>query len=347
MKKLICLAALAASVSFTACNDHEPVNNVMAEQTLLQLKTVGLNYHVSARAGILSANFSNGEEIGVFIYDQSESGGAVADLTAKVNYNDIAANGTENVKYKQGSPWSADAPIQLSSNKGTVYAYYPYVVTSTNATAVPVTVNVNQGTGQSEGNADVAEQTDYMWATPVQNISNANYSISDLKMNHALAMVSFQFKNHTDADKKYPGAGIVSSIKLQNKSTMGDKVLRTGDATMNISNGSLTQAAGTEAITLTPAAETLMDIATPSKLPRMLVYPMATIADDDLELIIVMDGNTYTIPITTTMTDKMLAGNNYVFTFTFRGKNLEIAQVSITPWITQDIDAGEVSDPTI
>lgn len=337
-KNFLLMAALAAGVAFTACqNDDEAVSNENQLPIALNLESVGLKTTVDSRAGITANAFTSGESLGLYIYNgafgTAYNTGAEADLPS-----------TENVQYTQSaSGWDATSPIILSSTVGTVWAYYPYNSSYTGTGAdVPVNVNATQ-TCQSDGVKDVEDQKDYMYGTKVENVSNKDAKI-DITMNHALAMVSFKFIQ--DDEVKYPGEGIVNSIVLKNAT--GFSVLKTGAGTMNIDTGEAVPtgtAAGT--ITLTPAAETLLDVTDESKLPRMLVYPVASIPSTNLELDVTVDGNTYNVVIKDNMLTSFVKGNNYQFTFELKGTKLEVENVSIVEWEPQAVEGGELQTPVI
>ncbi|WP_368336295.1 fimbrillin family protein [Parabacteroides merdae] len=329
--------ALAMAVAGTSCsNDEEPAGVPQGDQ--LNVSRVGLAS--IAKSGITATSFTNGETLGLFIY----RGTGIEDGSKDYN-SSTSTIPTVNVPYKQGAGgWTATQPIFLSNVKGRVYSYYPYNASNNtnDGKTIPVTVNASQGTGQSDGTKDTAEQTDYMYSDVVSDISNANPSTA-LTMNHALAMVSFKFKQTDDATQKYPGEGKVSEIVLKNKDTKQN--FKTGAGTMHIGTGAInTATASAGSITLAPdASETLMDVTDADKLPRMLVYPMA-VAEGDLQITVTVDGNSYTLDVNA-IADGYKAGNNYEYTFTLKGTKLEITNVSIKEWITQEQTGGDIQTP--
>lgn len=337
-KNLVLMAALAAGVAFTACqNDDEVNSNDNQLPVALNLESVGLKTTVDSRAGITATYFDNEESLGLYIYN----GTFGADYNTGKGAN---LPSTVNVQYTQSeSGWSATNPIILSSTVGTVWAYYPYVPNySGDGTDVPVTVNATQ-TCQSVGDKDVSDQYDYMYSDPESDLSNkSGKNKVSLRMNHALAMVSFKFVQNKEV--KYPGAGIVNSIVLKNAE--GFEKLITGDGTMNIDTGVAAPtgtAAGT--ITLTPANETLLDVTDETKYPRMLVYPIASIPSKNLELDITVDGSLYNVEITSDMLFSFVRGNNYQFTLELKGTKLEVENVSIEEWDLKKIAGGELVTP--
>lgn len=341
MKKVYLMAAaFAAMVGATSCSNNDDPVQVAQEDSRLIVEKIGLS-SLNTKAGITATAFTGDEKIGLYIYR-----GSGIDNAAGNAYNEAtSAIPTVNVSYAGKTPFGATSQgIVLSSVVGKVYGYYPYNAANDaqNGTAIPITVADKQGSGQSDGSKDATEQADYMWATPMDNISNANPSVA-LTMNHALAMVSFKFAQTSVEGMKYPGEGKVSSITLRNKSSK--TAIKTGNATMHIGTGAITGATeSADGITLAPNAnETLMDITDAAKLPRLLLYP-TPIAADDAEVTITVDGNTYTLDIPKVEKGYM-AGNNYEYTFTMKGTGMEISNVTIKEWVVNQIDGGDIQNP--
>ena len=346
MKKTYLFAAMAACMSLASCNNDENVENVVDSRSTLNVERVGLE-GINSRAGITAQAFTNGESLGLYIY-RGDKGVFTA-------YNDGGAVSAENVQYTQGATgWTATQPIVLSTVKGHVYGFYPYAAANTDPSAVAITVAEDQGTGQSDGTKDAVDgegnviQYDYMWADPVPNISNASNSV-ELEMNHALAMVSFQFLQSSDAALTYPGVGQVTKIQLYNNSEIVTKPLKAGASTINIATGAIaTATASANGITVQPASATLMyaDVASipAAETPRMLVYPTDGFNAGDLKVLIVVDGSNYTISLPK-LDNGYQAGHNYVYTFTMKGTQLELDNVSIKEWIPEVGGTGDIQTP--
>lgn len=344
------LASVALMSAFTACSSDDEMPSQMANVngTELAVESVGVA-GVSTKSGITAASFNNGETLGLYIYRGSD---AAAIDGATRNYNDATSTGllpTVNVPYQQGlgtgGSWGAAQKIILSNVQGTVYAYYPYSATNTDATstAIPIKVAADQGSGQTDGIKDYTEsnQYDYMWATPVAGRSNKKPN-ANLIMNHALAMISFKFVQTADNTVLYPGLGHVTKIVLKNKT--GKSAIKTGNATMNIKDGTLDQssAVSTSSITLSPNQNPLIDVVAPAKLPRLLIYPNTGVAADDAEVTFTVDGYDYTLDIPV-LAEGWKAGSNYLYTITMKGTALEIKNVSITEWAPKTGNATDMN----
>lgn len=366
MKKIYSLLASVALMSaFTACSSDDEMPSQMANVNGSELivKSVGVA-SIDTKAGIMADKFTNSETLGLYIYKGAGiNNGEIASGDEQYNNADGLVS-TVNVPYQTnvgGTSWTAAQPIILSNVKGKVYAYYPYAennkLTGTgadNGLAVKVSVLTEQGTGQSNGSKDDV-QTDYMWAVPKSDVSNAAPSV-DLTMNHALTMITFKFKQTETQGELYPGAGKVSQIVLKNQT--GGHVVKVGDATMNIATGkiNLGSTAVDGSIELIPnSTETLMGVETAEKLPRLLVYPTtADITGNDAEVTVTVDGNSYTVKIPALKIDDpnsedpqdkldspWLAGKNYTYTLTLKGTGLEITSVGINAWQDESGNEGE------
>lgn len=344
MKKcFILMAGVALMSAFTSCsNDDDVIAVADGEGTPLVIKSVGME-EVGTKAGILGTTFSNTAAIGVYLNNGNLNTAYNADGTT---------TGTENVSYTKGATnWTWGSNIMLSSTQGTVRAYYPYDSSySGHGTDVPVNVSATQ-TSISAGTSDVADQKDYMYASKVSGISNAKgkSTIDNLKMNHALAMVTFKFKNSTT--NPYVGAGKVSEIKLFNKAPETKAFIKTGAGTMNIDNGSIqiNASAATAGITTTiaEASQSLKGVTDRAKLPHLLIYPQAVqgdVAAGDVRVTVTMDGSKYTLDLPA-LTGGFEKANNYEYEFTLEGTQLKITSVTINDWTPKPQTGGTMNTP--
>lgn len=334
---LFLMSGLALMSAFMACsNDDELQAVVQAEGTPLVVQSVGVA-GVDTKAGIRAASFKDGVTLGLFIYTGNLTG----------SY-DVVSGSTVNVPYQKSTvgsaeKWTAANPIVLSSKAGNVFAYYPYVSSSSTPSAIPVTVSTAQGTGLSNGTEDALEQTDYMYSTSVSNVSNKKSAIANLVMNHALAMLSFKFVTGSPA---YPGTGTVSSIKIYNVN--GAQVVSTGSGTMNISTGvaTATSPATGNSITVSPnITAATMNGGDESKVAKMLVYPTGSISTNQAELLVTIDGNNYKVPVPAGT--GWAKGTNNTYTLTLKGTGLSITKVSIAQWQTGQAVSADIQTPEV
>jgi len=170
---------LTTSLALTACNSEEDSVDLPNGNKLSI--TVGLNQQ--SRAGLITGTtLDNGSEIGITLDD-----GANTDYDAVNNIKFTAAQGNNRQE------WTSESPVTLSGTTGTLYAYYPYKQ-GTNLSAIPV---------------ETTSQTDYLYATPVENVNESNASIP-ISMNHILANVNVKIVGNN-----YAGEGNISAISIQ------------------------------------------------------------------------------------------------------------------------------------
>lgn len=352
MKSYFALAGIALMSAFTACSNEDEVPQVAVNNgNELIVNTVGVA-EVGTKSGIRATEFTNGEQLGVYVYRNQLSG----------NYNDnTGLVKTTNVPYVQYmdnsvSKWKANTQaIILSNVTGKVYAYYPYSASNVDkdGTAIPITVKESQGTGQSAGDKDYQIATDeyqydYMWATAEHDVSNVNPSVN-LTMKHALSMASFVFKQTADNTSLYPGIGKVTKIVMTNASGSANSPVKTGAGTMNIATGALTVGtAGT--ITVSGIeTETLLGETDESKIPHVLMYPAETVAANEVQVTVTVDGIAYTVTLPE-VADGWQAGKNYQYVLTMKGTGLTVSTVTITDWgkvEVTDVDDVPVQTPDV
>ena len=170
---------LTTSLALTACNSEEDSVDLPNGNKLSI--TVGLN--LQSRAGLITGTtLDNGSEIGITLDD-----GANTDYDAVDNIKFTAAQGNNRQE------WTSESPVILSGTTGTLYAYYPYKQ-GTNLSAIPV---------------ETTSQTDYLYATTVENVNENNASVP-VQMNHMLANVNVKIVGNN-----YAGEGNISAISIQ------------------------------------------------------------------------------------------------------------------------------------
>ena len=191
------MAAACVAVGMSSCsNDDE--NVAMSGTRALERVSVGINTMSDSRSGIRETQISGTESIGLYLYATTEFGddyilGTTATLRDPLN-----------IEYKRNaeSNWwvsPVESAIILSSKDGNLNGYYPWSADNNadNGSAIKINVAEDQGSGQSDGKADVAEQTDYMWATVTPGTINNTTASVDIKLSHALSMMTFKFVQNT------------------------------------------------------------------------------------------------------------------------------------------------------
>lgn len=223
-----------------------------------------------------------------------------------------------------------DTPAEILSAPGEIDYMYGVDGSSTNVSGSNLAKASNKKEGEPESVVDKSK--------------------IELKMKHALAMVSFRIYN----DGTYSGKGQLTEITLSNVS---DKKLNAGSSsTMNISTGAITEGDGDAAIYTrvikgqSDAYYTLGKVtsATPSD-PKgkdnikaaaakfsILVFPLPTASSvkaSTIQVTFKIDGVEHTVPLGTDQTDvNFAAGTNSLYTAVLSGKGLSITSVAVADW---------------
>ena len=278
------LSLLFITATLTACNDADQAIPTQASNKLNI--TVGLNTPQS-RAGIITENtLADGSTIGILLDD-----GAETDYDAVNNIKFTAS--TQDAK----QVWTPASDIVLSDTKGTLYAYYPYAP-GTDLSAIPV---------------ETATQTDYLYATPVQNVNESNASVA-VTMNHMLSNIKVSIARGT-----YVGTGNISNITIQSDGLATGGTFNAAQETPVFSSvtGTGDEISRNVTTTLGGTATDIMVVPTGSS---KAVTFTATIDDVD-----------YTV---TSSDVELEEGNSYEYTLSLNSTFLSVASVAVNPWTT-------------
>ena len=164
---------LTTCAAFTACND-ETENLSFANGLKLSF---GVN-QPDTRAIFTDATLPDASPVGVKLDGYSYTG---------LTYTGTTTGGKQT--------WAPNQDVVLTDVTGTLYAYWPYSE-AIDMTAIPVDMTAE-------------DQTDWLYATPVEGINEENSSV-DVVMNHAAANI-----NVTINKGAYKGAGAISNITIQ------------------------------------------------------------------------------------------------------------------------------------
>ena len=273
---------LISSLALTACNSEEDNINLPKDKRLSI--TVGLNQQ--SRAGLITGTtLDNGSMIGVTLDD-----GAETDYDAVNNIKFTAS--TQDAK----QVWTPTSDIVLSGTSGTLYAYYPHEG-NTDLSAIPI---------------ETASQTDYLYATPVENVNENNASI-DINMNHMLTNVNVKIVGNN-----YAGEGNISAIAIQSD----------GFATAGTFNAAQTTPAFTaftgQGDDIERHVTTTLDAATGTDI---MVVPTGQTAPITFKVIV--DGTIYTA---TSSVLTLVMGSSYQYTLTLNSVYMSISDVTVTEW---------------
>ncbi len=183
--------------------------------------------------------------------------------------------------------------------------------------------------------------------------TNPGYEIN-LDMKHAMAMVSFRVYdggNLSDSDVNF------TKFEIKNHAD-GSNPFKTGDGKMALKDGAITETSATTAMSRTINGYVLMrqlkegetegehafiptgtgtndtNGKTVSKIVSTIVYPIASFADNQIDVVISLQkGADPAVEYTVTLPGiSWTAGQNYIYTFSASRTKLTVVDVSVTPW---------------
>ena len=256
----------------------------------------------------------SGSTIGVFVAGISENSTA------------IVSTGANAVAVTPSIPITADA---------TVYAWYP-------ATGGEITNPTSTSTKDiTVVNADdfaATDQTDYLYATPA-TVTTTNRT-AELTFKHALSKVIFKVKKVDD----FSGTGDLSAIALSSTETP----FLSGSGTMTIADGSISGLTATDNLTYTGS----YTLTTTAQEAVALVAPTTLAANTSATSTITItltidDDDSYSTTLPVLETSEWAAGNTYTYNITVKNGELEIGNVSITPWGVNNETSLDVEPVTL
>ena len=234
IKTIIILAC--AVIPATACDSLKEKSPDINAKTALKISSVASG--ISDTRSVIEENtLADGAEIGISISSPNGS-----------SYDGMSY---ENIRFSaEGSgtsqSWHSGTDVMLSANKAVMYAYYPYSADVKDISSIEV-------------HADSENQTDYMFATAVKDLNNANPSAA-ISLNHAMAAVRLSVERGT-----YSGKGLVSSAYIKGRGAALRAVLDASRGTLSsISGEDMVISPKIESFTISETAETIDIIAIPN-----------------------------------------------------------------------------------
>lgn len=223
------MTALAVAV-LASCN------RVDLPQSQLARLDIQVQTGITTRGVITENTLPSGSSIGLFVTDDSG-----------VTYNGMPMNNIQYTGTGEGSSqvWSTDEDIMLSGTNATLKGYYPFADDVTDITAIAV-----------EATTDV--QTDWMYATPVTELNNKNFT-TVLSMNHALAVVRLNLIRDS-----YNGVGEITSVSITSEGAATNAVFNATDGTLGSITGTGATYTSNEAFSLTAEKKTIEFITVPA-----------------------------------------------------------------------------------
>lgn len=293
-KSKILLPVLIIATLLTACSDDKPNSGT----TEGEAKTLIVKTNIETRT--LKSTFAENDEIGIYTKSSSD--------VSSTWYNKVT--GVSKATYKSGE-WSIAPPVELSEKAASVFAYYPFSAQATDPAAIPVST---------------VAQIDYLYAGAA-NTATASNATTNLSMRHAQANIRFNI-----AKLSYTGgAGVLQSIQMANNS---GKTAFFTEGALNIATGVITGKTGANgAFTLSQINKPTAAQGWTEAIPAMMVIPFKPQAAGDVQLIVTIDNNPYTINCPA-LPEGYVAGKQYtiVFELSDAGLILNPEDMTVETW---------------
>lgn len=256
--RLTLSAALSCALLAACARMPEPIGTTTDESSPLEI-SVTASDGIATRGIITGTTLSSGSKIGLTFADVSGT-----------KYQGVAY---ENIGYTasgsgSSQKWEPDSPIMVANTPGTLYGYYPYDSSITDIKKISIT-------------ADSNNQTDYLYATPVSDLTKANPD-AKVVMNHALAAVRLSVSrgNYTGTGKVT--AASISSAGIPTSATLN---ARTG-ALSSMKGYSTAIAPAITAFTISQSASNIDILAIPSGNTTTSINVSLTIDGNEYKTII-------------------------------------------------------------
>ena len=193
--------------------------------------------------------------------------------------------------------WAPNTDVVLTETKGTLYAYYPHDG-NVDISAIPVDMTA-------------ADQTDWLYATPVADVNEDNASVA-VTLNHALANINVSLVKGS-----YVGTGNVTSISVQSDGIAPKGTFNAAQATPNYTAFE-DEGAALERTVTTTLGGTATDI---------MVVPTGSSAT--ITFNVTVDGTVFTATSAAVGLEK---GSSYKYTLTLNSTFMSVSDVAVTPW---------------
>ena len=285
------LSAAMTCAMLAACTQMPDPVGITSEDGSPIVVSVTASDGLQPRGIITGTTLDDGSRIGLSLCDVSGT-----------TYQGITY---ENISYTasgsgSSQKWDTESPILVTNTPGTLYGYYPYSESVTDIRKINIT-------------ADSNNQTDYLWATPVSNITKANADAA-VVMNHALAAVRLSVSRGT-----YSGTGRVTAASISGADIATSAVLNARTGGLSSYKGYST--AISPAITAFTLSQTASSI-------DILAIPCGN-STVNLKVTLTIDGNVYETSIPSAV-DKQ--GNMTECKISVNDGQVYVTSVNVTAW---------------
>lgn len=306
MKRILLFAGLEIG-AYGCTTDSEFIS---AEQVLANTKPLEIvTQSLTPPSLNLSQQFSEGAEIGVFVY----SAHTQTIYKQREEYKNVKAKAVEQ-KGKIG--WQKEPEIWVDAEPAEILAYAPYrQEAGRDARRIPVRMA-----------QDAARTLPYMYGTHTpghKKITNLSPLVW-LNMNYALSQITFQIAR----EKKTSGSCLISSIRI---GSAAGKSLLFNEGLLDLATGEITGR---------PAANTFTRLQLPQPVPlasdyRLLpgikVFPTPRkTKPKEIEAVFTIDDKVYSFlfPENT----RWKKGYTYTYQLLFSGNSLTLKKVTVSEW---------------
>ena len=283
---------LMSLLGFSSCSEDEIEKG---SQTKLELS---FNVKGTESRGRVTREVPIGTKVGVML-----DGGASTDYDI---YTDLyyTCGGTE-----ENRTWTPSQEVGTSSNKATLYAYWPYTP-GTKMSAIPVDMTVE-------------DQTDWLYATPVTGICSNNAKIQ-ATLNHALANISVSFDKGT-----YLGTGNITKIAFKGQGIASKGTFNAAQATPDFTKFTNKGEEFARTVNTTPGGAA----------QEMMVIP--TGVESEFTFIVTLDGTEFQA---TTEPINLQKGYSYHYTLKLGSTSMEISTFTFAEWQTEIKESIQVDE---
>lgn len=306
--------AMAAVFAVASCTEKVPgiiKDDRSDSKVFLKINDVATAEHT--KSAVKGTSFPTDQDVAIGIFvRETEGTGSFGNITYNWPYKNVrctrAAGQTE---------WVMSEDIELDETSVIVYAYYPWKEGAT-SDHVNVYPSVNGD--------------DWMWATPIENVSSANPDIS-LTMNHALALVELTFNvSNYSAGTEMTNLSVSSTGAARNSGFN----FKTGS---HFPNGQMTEGYALSADINLPLKDGVIKA-------ECLLVPAGIGSDEGMRqpmtISCTLAGKNYTANLSGTNGVMIKQGAKSTVSLNIKGSTMQVASVGIGEWDSSGKPISEI-----
>ena len=294
--KRILLPAFCLILAFTSCQEELPTPTEPMPEELVPLE-LSMSTATLTKGLIKDTQLPDGSSVGITIKDTY--GYYSGELYNNVTYTAVDNNGQQ--------VWETESPIMLSSEMGTLFAFYPYSESFDQISSIPL-------------RATSVTQVDCMYGVPVT--VNKDKRNATIVMKHALAAVRISYVRGT-----YTGAGKVTKVSF------GGDCIGTA-AYLDATDGSIFNITG-KGSTLAPGMNT-KTLSSSMQENEIIVIPTGETTG---KVVITIDGTDYTLEFEDIT---LRQGEITQFHLTVNSGELSLSDITVSEWTYGDSQSTSI-----